>query len=332
MKYFLTGATGFIGGRVARELVAAGHAVVYIVRDPAKATDLAALGVAVHRGDVTEKESMRAPMAGVDGVFHIAGWYKVGVKDARDGERINVGGTRNTLELMRDHGIPKGVYTSTVAVFSDTHGRLVNESYIYNGPHLSEYDRTKWVAHHEVADPMIAAGLPLVIVLPGVVYGPGDTSSVRTTFRQYLRRKLPAIPARTDFSWAHVDDIARGHILAMEAGTPGESYIIAGPEHTFADALEIAAGITGIPAPRFHIPSVAMKGIAALMGVAGRVLPVPPNYSAEYLRVGAGTTYIGDNTKARRELGYTPRPLEEGLRETLHHEMTLLGLPIPRQT
>lgn len=331
MKYFLTGATGFIGGRVARQLIAAGHEVVAIARDPAKATDLAALGIAVHRGDVTEKESMRTPMRGVDGVFHIAGWYKVGVKDVRDGERINVAGTRNTLELMRDLGIPKGVCTSTLAIFSDTHGRLVNETYRYNGPHLSEYDRTKWVAHYEVADPLIAAGLPLVIVLPGVVYGPGDTSSVRTTFRQYLRRKLPAIPARTDFSWAHVDDIAHGHILAMEVGKPGENYIIAGPEHTLADALKMAEGITGIPAPRFHIPPAAMKGIAMIMGIVEKAVSVPPNYRAEYLRVGAGTTYIGDTTKARRELGYAPRLLEEGLRETLHHEMALLGLPIPQQ-
>lgn len=331
MKYFLTGATGFIGGRVARQLVAAGHEVVAIARDPARATDLANLGIAVHRGDVTQRETMRTPMNGVDGVFHIAGWYKVGVRNTGDGERINVTGTRNTLELMRELGIPKGVYTSTLAVFSDTHGRLVNESYQYNGPHLSEYERTKWAAHYEVADPMIAAGLPLVIVLPGVVYGPGDTSSVRTTFRQYLRRKLPAIPARTDFSWAHVDDIARGHILAMEAGTPGASYIIAGSQHTLVDALNIAEGITGVPAPRFHIPPAAMKGIAMMMSVVERAMPVPPNYSAEYLRVGAGTTYIGDNTKARRELGYAPRPFEEGLRETLHHEMALLGLPIPQQ-
>jgi len=331
MKYFLTGATGFIGGRVARQLVAAGHEVIAIARDPARATDLADLGIAVYRGDVTKMETMRAPMNGVDGVFHIAGWYKVGVRNTGDGERINVTGTRNTLELMRELGILKGVYTSTLAVFSDTHGRLVNESYRYNGPHLSEYERTKWIAHYKVADPMIAAGLPLVIVLPGVVYGPGDTSSVRTTFRQYLRHKLPAIPARTDFSWAHVDDIARGHILAMETGTPGASYIIAGSQHTLVDALNIAERITGVPAPRFRIPSAAMKGIATMMSVVERAMPVPPNYSAEYLRVGAGTTYIGDNTKARRDLGYVPRPLEEGLRETLHHEMMLLGLPIPQQ-
>ncbi len=190
-------------------------------------------------------------------------------------------------------------------------------------------DRSGAGARYKVADPLIAAGLPLAIVLPGVVYGPGDTSSVRTTIRQYLRSKLPAIPARTDFSWAHVEDIAHGHILAMEAGKPGENYIIAGPEHTLMDALEIAEGITGIPAPRLHIPPVAMKGVAAMMGIMEKTLSVPPNYSAEYLRVGAGTTYIGDNTKARRELGYAPRPLEEGLRETLHHEMTLLGMPIP---
>ena len=181
MRYFVTGATGFVGGQVARQLIAAGHNVVAPVRTPAKAQDLAALGVDVRQGDVTEKESMREAMRGSDGVFHIAGWYKLGVKDKSEGERINVQGTRNVLELMRELEIPKGVYTSTLAVFSDTHGRMVDETYRYDGPHLSEYDRTKWVAHYEVADPMIEQGLPLVIVQPGLIYGPGDTSSVRTT-------------------------------------------------------------------------------------------------------------------------------------------------------
>src|SRR6266849_4262267 len=144
MKYFVTGATGFVGGRVVRRLVGAGHQVVVVVRNPAKAADLANLGIEIYQGDVTDKESMRTPMQGVDGVFHIAGWYKIGVRDKSDGEKINVQGTRNVLELMRELGIPKGVYTSTLAVNSDTHGRLVDESYHYNGPHLSEYDRTKW--------------------------------------------------------------------------------------------------------------------------------------------------------------------------------------------
>ncbi len=325
MKYFVTGATGFVGGRVARQLVDGGHEVVAVVRSPEKALDLAALGVTLAQGDVTDKESMRAPMTGVDGVFHIAGWYKLGVKDKRDGERINIGGTRNVLELMRELGIAKSVYTSTLAVFSDTHGRLVDETYRYDGPHLSEYDRTKWVAHYEVADPMIAAGLPLVIVQPGLIYGPGDTSTVRTTLIQYLQRKLPIAPARTAFCWAHVDDIARGHIIAMERGRVGESYIIAGPQHTLIEALQIAQSITGVPGPRIHMPPAGMKATAALMSVVERVVPVPDDYTAEYLRVNAGTTYIGSNAKARREFGYDPRPLRDGLAETLQHELQLLG-------
>src|SRR2546429_9720636 len=94
MKYFVTGATGFVGGRVVRQLNDAGHQVVVVVRNPAKAADLASLGIEIHQGDVTDKESMRSPMQGVDGVFHIAGWYKIGVKDKSEGAKINIGGTR----------------------------------------------------------------------------------------------------------------------------------------------------------------------------------------------------------------------------------------------
>lgn len=326
MKYFVTGATGFVGSHVVQQLVAQGHEVVVSVRTPAKAKELAELGVTITQGDVTDKESMRASMQGVDGVFHIAGWYKVGVRDKSDGSRINIQGTRNVLELMQESGIKKGVYTSTLAVNSDTHSVLVDETYHYHGKHLSEYDRTKWVAHYEVADPLIAAGLPLVIVMPGLIYGPGDTSAVRTTFLQYLQRKLPVLPSKTAFSWAHVDDIARGHILAMEQGKVGESYIIAGPTHTLIEGMQLAQKITGVPMPRLRMSPGMMKAMSATMGVVEKVFPVPADYSAEYLRISAGVTYIGSNAKARRELGYTPRPLEEGLTETLQHEMKLLSM------
>jgi nucleoside-diphosphate-sugar epimerase len=147
MKYFVTGATGFIGGRVTRQLLAAGHEVIVLVRTPSAAQDLVTEGVKVHVGDITNKESLRTPMTGVDGVFHIAAWYKVGVRDTSQAETINVSGTRNVLEMMKELGIPKGVYTSTLTVFSDTRGQMVDESYQYTGStFLSEYDRTKWKA------------------------------------------------------------------------------------------------------------------------------------------------------------------------------------------
>ncbi|MCI0624072.1 MAG: NAD-dependent epimerase/dehydratase family protein [Acidobacteria bacterium] len=329
MKYFLTGATGFIGGQVARQLAEAGHQVIALARDPSSATGLAALGVALHKGDVTDKESMRRPMTGVDGVFHIAAWYKIGEGNPHAAQAINVQGTRHVLELMQELKIRKGVYTSTLAVFSDTRGKVVDESYRHDGPWLSVYDRTKWAAHYEVALPMIQQGLPLVIVQPGLVYGPGDTSSVRGTITQYLQRKLPLVPKKTAFCWAHVDDTARGHVLAMEKGKPGESYIIAGPVHTLEEALDLAERITGIPAPGFRASPAVMKTLAALMRIAGSVVPLPSSYTAESLRVTAGSTYLGENSKARRELGFHPRPLEEGLHQTLMHEMSLLGMALP---
>lgn len=326
MKYFVTGATGFVGSHVVRQLVEAGHQVVAAVRNPVKAQELGKLGITLSQGDVTDKESMREPMRGTDGVFHIAGWYKIGVKDRSEGEKINVQGTRNVLELMKELGIQKGVYTSTLAVNSDTHGKEVDETYHFTGRHLSEYDRTKWAAHYEVADPMIAEGLPLTIVLPGVIYGPEDTSSVRTTFIQYLQGKLSVLPAQTSFSWAHVEDIAHGHILAMEKGKSGESYIIAGPTYSLVAALHLAENITGLPAPRTIVSPGLMKAMAATMGVLEKIVQVPDAYSAEYLRVNAGATYIGSNAKARRELGYEPRDLKEGLTQTLQHEMQILGI------
>jgi len=326
MRYFITGATGFIGGHVARQLLAAGHSVVALARTPAKAQALAEAGAEIAPGDITDRQSLIEPMRGVDGVFHIAAWYEVGAADSSRAVAINVEGTRNVLEVMRELEIPKGVYTSTVAVNSDTHGELVDESYRYDGPHLSEYDRTKWIAHYQVALPMIAEGLPLVIVQPGVVYGPGDHSTIRATLVDYLKGRMPMAPAGTAFCWAHVDDIGRGHIQAMELGTPGESYILAGPRLRLTEVLALAEQITGIKAPRVEMPAVVLRGLSSVMGLVERVLPVPTTFRSETLRVSAGTTYIASAAKAEQGLGFSVRPIEEGLREALEHEMGLLGI------
>jgi nucleoside-diphosphate-sugar epimerase len=323
-KYFVTGATGFIGGEIVKQLIGRGHKVAALVRSPGKATMLKALGVEIYPGDITDRETLKAPMTGVDGVFHVAAWYKVGVKEPL-ADQINVDGTRNVLTTMRTLEIPRGVYTSTVAVFSDTRGAVPDETYRYEGPHLSEYDRTKWIAHYRVALPKMEEGLPLTIVMPGLVYGPGDSSSMHTALVDLLRGRLPMTPARTAFCWAHIEDTARGHILAMEQGKPGETYIIAGPRHTFEYAFDLAASIARVRAPVLHPGPHVMRAMAAAMAGVGRFVKLPAAFTPETLRVVAGTTYFGSNEKAVRELGYSPRPLEEGLAQTLEHELRLLG-------
>jgi nucleoside-diphosphate-sugar epimerase len=323
-KYFVTGATGFIGGEIVKQLIGRGHKVIALVRSPDRAHMLKALGVEMHAGDITDRETLKAPMTGVDGVFHVAAWYKVGVTDPRI-DQINVDGTRNVLKTMRTLEIPRGVYTSTVAVFSDTKGATPDETYRYEGNHLSEYDRTKWIAHYRVAVPKIEMGLPLTIVMPGLVYGPGDTSGMHTALVDLLRGRLPFTPAKTAFCWAHVEDTARGHIQAMENGRSGETYIIAGPRHSFEQAFDLAAAIAKVRAPLVHPGPYAMRAMAAAMSAAGRFVKLPPALTPEALRVLAGTTYLGSNDKAVRELGFAARPLEEGMAQTLEHELRVLG-------
>ena len=223
-------------------------------------------------------------MRGVDGVFHLAGRYRVGARDKTPARRINVDGTRNVLEVVRELDIPRCVYTSTLAIYSDTHGTFVDESFQYHGPWLSEYDHSKWIAHYEIAEPMMRAGLPLTIVQPGAVYGPGDNSPQGQMFRQYLRRELPMVPSGTAMCWGHVEDTAGGHLLAMQRGQVGQSYILAGPAATLTDVLRLAERITGVPGPLLHPRPSLIKAVASVIGVIERIVPVPENYSAEYLQ------------------------------------------------
>ncbi len=329
-EYFVTGATGFIGGEVARQLTANGHKVRALVRDPGKAGALRAMGAALVEGDISSKDNMRAGMEGADGVFHIAGWYKVGVEDKSPGQKVNVEGTRNVLEAMRDTGVPKGVYTSTLAAFGDTKGQLADESFKPTPPFKSEYDRTKSEAHFNVAEPMMRDGLPLVIVQPGLVYGPGDTSSFRPALLDFLQGKLKRTPAGAAYCWGHIEDTARGHLFAMEKGRPGEAYILAGPAHTLVEAFDKIAAMTGLPAVKSHPSPRMLRTIASIMSFVSKFKEVSEAFSPENLRVLAGTTYLGNSAKAQRELGFAPRPFDVGMAATVAHEMALSGMPPPK--
>jgi nucleoside-diphosphate-sugar epimerase len=322
MKYLVTGATGFVGGVLTRKLREQGHNVNALVRDPERAKELRTLGVKLFKADVTDKESMREGMTGVDGVYHVAGWYKVVERVKGEAASVNIQGTRNVLELMQELQIPKGVYTSSCVVNSDTHGQIKDETYHFTGRHISEYDRTKAVAHMIAAD-FMARGLPLVIVMPGVMYGPGDTSVVRTNLIALLKGELPVVPDKGGYCWAHVDDAVQGHILAMEKGQVGETYMICGETYHSADAFQLASEISGKRAPR-RVPYRFLKALSYLIRPFDAIMP--DIFTSEGLRVIAGVTYFGDNSKARRELGFNPRPFREGWGKTLLHEMKLLGI------
>src|SRR5919112_2085503 len=167
MRYAVTGGTGFVGGALIRALTQAGHEAAALVRgdhslDP---------GVRIVRGDLFDAAALDRLCGDIDGLFHVAGWYKLGTRDSSAGRRVNVDGTRAVLSAAVRMGVPKVVYTSTLAVNSDTHGVVVDESYRFTGRHLSAYDRSKAEAHDVVLD-FGRRGLPVVVVMPGLVYGP----------------------------------------------------------------------------------------------------------------------------------------------------------------
>jgi nucleoside-diphosphate-sugar epimerase len=317
MRYALTGGTGFVGGHLAAQLREAGHEVVALVRTPEKAASLRDLGCEVAPGDVTDLDSLQRAFAGVDGVFHVAGWYKVGAREAEQAWAVNVQGTRNALTAARAAGVPRVVHTSTLAVNSDTGGHVVDESYRFTAEHASVYDHTKALAH-DVARRFAREGLDLVTVMPGGIYGPGDTSQTGSLIRQVAHGRPTLAPAGLQMCMAHVDDVAHGHVLAMHTGAAGEDYMLAGPRTTLAEVLQITAELAGTRAP-IVLPDTVIGVGAAVMGLLPKGLPVPADYTAESLRV-SRMSYRGSPAKAQRELGWFSRDLRVGLAETVEYE------------
>lgn len=316
MKAFITGGSGFVGGAVVRQLLDRGDQVIALARSDRSARALEDLGAQVARGDITDRDSLAAGMEGCDVVFHIAAWYEVGVEDKDRMYRINVDGTRNVLEKAVELAVPRIVYTSTLAVNGDTQGRLVDETYTYQGPFTNYYDETKWQAHYEVALPMIEAGAPIVIVMPGGTYGPGDPNVTGELMRTFYRGDLFFTSGpETILTYAHVEDIARGHILAATEGQPGETYILAGPAVPLGDMIKLWSQLTGRPAPLISIPARFLRPLAPIVGLVQSFVPLPEMFRAETVQ-SLGSTYMGTPEKARRELDWTPRPLIEGLQET----------------
>ncbi len=321
MKVYVTGGTGFIGGEVVRQLRERGDDVVCLVRNPEKGKALADLGCELAGGDLSDAAAIRAGMKGCDAVIHAAAVYKVGIPASeRPAMReANVGGTERVLGAAKDAGVGKVVYVSTVGIGS-THGKVIDESYEYpGGDFTSSYEETKWEAH-QVAKRMIGEGLPCVIVQPGGVYGPGDTSSIAELLNQFLAGKMPLLPfPELGICLAHVRDTATGIILALDKGKVGEAYFLSGPVTTIREAIGVVATLTGKKAPKRAMPVGLMKALTPIGPLVGKMMGQPPNLR-ELISAADGVTFWASNDKARAELGYSPLGIEEGFRQMLEAE------------
>ena len=313
MKAFITGGTGFVGRPLIRKLIKRGYDVTALVRSDEGAGNLKDMGAEVVLGDVRDIASMREGMRGSDVVFHLAGWYKIGSPDWMTAESINVSGTRKVLRLAIELGVPKIIYTSSHTVLGDTGGELVDETYFQGGPFLNEYDRTKWLAHFKVAAPMIRQGAPIIILMPGTGYGPGDPGLMGDLMRMFYAGNLPFIPA-PDFttSYVHVDDIAEGHIIAAEKGDLGEGYILTGPSVPLGEIIDFWSQLTGKPTPAITIPSGYLLPFAPVVGWLNKTFSLPPYLSREAIEL-LGSSYTASPDKARAELGWQTRSLQEGM-------------------
>jgi dihydroflavonol-4-reductase len=323
MRAFITGATGFIGGKVAEILRGRGDEVVALVRSPEKAGGLPDLGCELVQGGLGDADAIAKGVAGADSVFHVAGDYRVGVSkdDCREMHAANVDGTRAVLQAAHDAGVARTVYVSTVGIFGNTHGELVDETFRRDEStgFLSCYDETKYLGH-VVAEEFIAAGDPVIIAAPGGVYGPRDHSAMGTLIEMARKGRMKWAPfGDMGITVAHVDDVAAGIVAAHDRGRLGEFYVIAGPAKTNLQIATVVTEVAGKKPPRGNLPPALVKMAIPFGPLVGKAMGLGTNLR-EMIRASDGVTYWARADKAAAELGWNPRGLEQGIRDTFAAE------------
>jgi nucleoside-diphosphate-sugar epimerase len=310
VKAFVTGGTGFVGGRLVRRLRERGDEVVALVRSPGAAAWLEELGCELVEGGLDSTAALSTGMRGCDAVFHVAADYRIGIPES-ERERMfgaNVGGTLNVLDAAES--VARIVYVSTNGVLGNTGGEVVDETYVRRDhAWLSAYDESKFMAHQRVEE-RIAQGAPIVIAQPGGIYGLGDHTETGRLLERAVRGKPVVLAlASVGLNWVHVDDVVDGLRLAHDRGRVGETYILGGELATLRQAVEKAFEIGGHRPRIVSIPTGLLRLAAPLGPLLGRNVH-------EYVSAADGVTYWGTDDKARRELGYLPANLEDGLRRT----------------
>jgi dihydroflavonol-4-reductase len=311
----VTGASGFIGSAVVRALLHRGYSVRALCEPQRDDDNLAGLPIERIVGDIRDPATLDRAVAGVATVFHLAAVYKFWAADPDLFYDVNIGGTLNVLRAARQAGCGRIVYTSTVGTIGVAeHGRLASEDTLVHFDHLfGHYKRSKYLAEHEVLRAG-AAGLPVVLVHPTFPVGERDTAPTPTgrTIVEFLNGRIPAY-VDTALNVAHVDDVARGHVLAAERGALGRSYILGGENMSLQQMLATLADVCGLPAPRVQLsPRTVLPIVRSAEWFQATVMRTEPTLPSEPVRM-ATTRMEYDTSRARTELGYTSVPARSAL-------------------
>jgi nucleoside-diphosphate-sugar epimerase len=314
MKALVTGASGFTGSHLVKALKERGNEVVCLVRRSSDLSRLANQQVEWVYGDITDRAALKQAMNGVDTVFHIAAYVELGIVDAAKMSQINVEGTRAVLETAQASGVSKVVYCSTIGVFGDTQGRVINETFQREQKDFSSaYDVTKYEAQ-KLVDEFAAKGLPVVSILPSGIFG-ADDPHFGPVVKQFLKGGLKLWAGGKRITGiVHVDDLAIALLLAAERGKPGDWYIISAGDMTTREMFEILSRESGVPAPK-ETPEFIVRLAGNLLDPIGRLFSWQPPLSRERVHYVYDRCVRVDASKARQELGWQPRSVEATLRE-----------------
>jgi dihydroflavonol-4-reductase len=319
MRIFLTGATGFVGHHVARALAAQGAELRLLVRKTSNLKNLEGIAGETHAGDLAEPESLRQALAGCDAVVHVAADYRLWIPDPDAMYKANVDGTRELLRMAREAGVPRFVYTSSVATMHfRTDGIVTNEDTpVSLADMVGHYKRSKFLAERE-AIKAAEAGQQVIILNPTTPIGPNDARPTPTgrIFVDFLNRKFPAY-VDTGLNLVDVTEVARTHVLALRAGTPGRRYILGGENLTLKQILDKMAAITGIQSPTVKIPfAVAATYAFFEEWITGRIRGREPRATLEEVRMGRKKMFAS-SARAQQELDFRIVPVYPAMRAAI---------------
>jgi dihydroflavonol-4-reductase len=319
MKCFLTGATGFLGSHVARQLLSRGAQLRLLVRPTSRLDNIAELPAERVVGDLRDLESLKKGMSGCEFVFHVAADYRLWSRHGQELYDSNVEGTRNVLAAARDSGVRRVIYTSSVATMGfGNNGRLTDEKTpVTLSNMIGDYKRSKFMAE-QLAIEAARSGQNVVVVNPTTPIGERDIKPTPTgrIVVDFLRRKFPAY-VETGLNLVDVVDCAQGHLLAMEKAVPGERYILGGENLTLKQILDKLAAITGLPSPKIKLPyAVAYATGVVDTLVSGTIMKREPRVTLDSVRMGRKKMFI-TSAKAERELGWNPGPVDGALRRAV---------------